>query len=110
MDKKIKFTVFAIVLIGLLSACSSSNGDKTEGNETKETFTGTIEKITDQNVAIVTIEEGKILKSGREVSVNLSVANDTTFQIGDKIRVGYDGKVRESYPLGINTTFVELIN
>ncbi|MFD1362758.1 hypothetical protein [Lentibacillus salinarum] len=45
MDKKIKFTVFAIVLIGLLSACSSSNGNKTGGNEPKVTFTGTIEKI-----------------------------------------------------------------
>ena len=43
------------------------------------------------------------------MTVDLSVADDTTFKIGDEIKVGYKGAVRESGPLGINTTFVELI-
>lgn len=101
--------LFIIILFGLLSACSSFNGDKTDGIETKDTFTGTIEKVEDQN-ALVTITDGDILRSYNKVQVDLSVAEDTTFQVGDKIRVGYDGEVRESGPLGINTTFVELID
>lgn len=97
-----------MILIGLLPACSSSNSEQSDDSETEHTFTGTIEIIEGQH-ATVDIEEGKILKSGRKVRVDLSVANDTTFQAGDEIRVGYDGEVRESGPLGINTTFVELI-
>jgi len=41
--------------------------------------------------------------------VDLSVANDATLQRADQIKVGYDGDVRESDPLRINTTFVQLI-
>lgn len=101
--------IFIIILFGLLSACSSSNDDKTDGIETKDTFTGTIEKVEGQN-ALVTITDGEILRSYNKVQVDLSVAEDKTFQVGDKIRVGYDGEVRESGPLGINTSFVELID
>lgn len=100
--------LFAIILIGLFSAYSPSDKDKTDDNETNEIFTGNIETIEDQN-AIVDIEAGEILKSGRKVSVNLSVTDNTMFQVGDEFRVGYDGEVRESEPLQINTTFVELI-
>src|SRR5690625_3060107 len=71
-------------------------------------FIGTIESIENDN-AIVKIEEGKILKSGDKASVDLSVAKDTTFQIGDKIKVRY-GKVRERYPLYIETKSVKLID
>lgn len=92
-----------IVLFSILIACQSSN-------DTTYTFTGTIESI-DQQLAIVHIEDGDIAKSGHKVAVDLSVsAQDITFQIGDYIKVGYDGEVRESEPLGINTIFVELIS
>lgn len=94
--------LFVFILIGLLSACSSAGNDKADDSETKDNFTGVIETIEDKN-AIVDIEDGEILKSGLKVSMNLSVAGDTTFQ------VGYDGEVREREPLGINTSFVELI-
>jgi len=97
-----------IVLIGLIVACSFTNDDHSEDNKIKDTFTGTIELIEGQN-AIVNITSGEILKSGKKVSVDLSVAQDTTFRVGDEIKVGYEGEVRESGPLGINTTFVQLI-
>ncbi|GAA0603335.1 hypothetical protein GCM10009001_20370 [Virgibacillus siamensis] len=41
--------------------------------------------------------------------VDLSVNNDKTFQVGDKIKVGFDGKILESNPAQINTLSVELI-
>lgn len=141
-------TLFTILLVGLLFACSTSNEDglddhednatsikpigdgneneatsiqpigDVDGNENEDTsigtvaeatFIGTIEEINGDN-ALVSIEEGEILNSGNKVDVNLSVASDTTFEIGDKVRVGYDGHIREIFPLGINTTFVELID
>ena len=71
-------------------------------------FIGIIESI-ENNHAMVKIEEGDILKSGDKASVDLSVAQNTTFQVGDKIKVRY-GNVGERYPLYIETKSVKLIN
>ena len=75
-------------------------------DETEASFIGTIDEIND-GLALVTIEEGDILASGNLVSVPLPSEEDETFDVGDTIRVGYEGGVRESHPLQINTTFVE---
>lgn len=71
-------------------------------------FMGTIESIENDN-AMVKIEEGEILKSGDKASVDLSVAKNTTFQVGDKIKVRY-GYVGERYPLYIETKSIKLID
>lgn len=92
-----KMPVLLTVVFSLLVACSFS-----------QTFTGTIEKIENQN-AIVAIEDGEILKSGNKASVDLSVANETIFQVGEKVKVGYDN-VGERNPLYIETKTVELID
>lgn len=60
------------------SACSSPDGDQTDGIEARDTFTGIIETIEGQN-ATVDIEDGEIFKSGWKVRVNLSVVDDITF-------------------------------
>lgn len=128
--------LFAISLLVFLFACSDLQDQElndayasqptSDGNETtssqpidddngkaglveEATFIGTIEEI-NGDTALVAIEEGAILNSGSIVDIDLSVASDTTFEIGDKVRVGYDGIIRETYPLGINTIFVELLN
>lgn len=100
--------LFAIGLLGLMMACDSTNNNSSDENKLKDTFTGTIELIEGQN-ATVDISSGEILKSGRKVRVDLSIAQETTFRVGDEIEVGYEGDVRESGPLGINTTYVRLI-
>ncbi|NGP45416.1 hypothetical protein G4V62_10780 [Bacillaceae bacterium SIJ1] len=109
MSIKKLIALILIVSIGLLGACTTSSGDHADDQESEATFIGTIEELNDE-MALVSIKKGDILKSGSLVDVNLSVANGTTFQIGDKIKVGYDGYVREKHPLGIHTTFVELVN
>ncbi|MFJ8258570.1 DUF3221 domain-containing protein [Peribacillus asahii] len=99
-------------LVSLLVACTSVNNEpdkETKDNKVKASFSGKIAEINGQN-AIVEINEGEILKSGNRVFVNLSVNKNTTFQVGDKISVEYDGEIRESNPLRINVTNVELIN
>lgn len=86
----------------LLFACSHEEGPQVQ----EHTFIGTIQDIHGDS-ALVTIEEGEILKSGKEVMVDLSVEEERNLQIGDQIKVGYDGTVRESHPLGIHTLYVE---
>lgn len=49
--------------------------------------------------AIVNIRDVEFLKSRRKAIINLSVSDDTTFRVRDK--------VKDSGPLGIDTTFVE---
>lgn len=98
--KPFKNYLFITIILILLIGCNSKDD--------VVSFTGTIKEINNQQ-AIVFIEEGEILHSGNQVSVDLSVSKQT-FQVGDHIRVTYDGEVRESFPLGINTVSVEVIN
>ena len=89
--------VLFILLFFLIVACS---------NNEEEYFTGYIEDINGTS-AVVKIEEGKIRKSGG--LWNLSVNEDSTFQVGDKVKVKYDF-VGETSPLSIGTKSVEIID
>lgn len=104
MEKSLLIT---ILLCCLLFTCNSSD-IKNEKYEKKATFIGTIEEITG-NIGLVDVEEGQILSSGCSVSVNLSVNPTATFEIGDKVTVGYDGTTMESSPLQINTISIEIL-
>lgn len=90
------------LLLMFVSACTTKK--ETESSEYK--FIGTISKIED-NIAIVSIEEGEILNSGNTVKVDLSVNKEDVFFIGDKVEVEYDGMIRESNPLSINTISIK---
>nr|WP_106784462.1 lipoprotein [Lysinibacillus timonensis] len=103
--KRIFHLLLLILLVVVLAACSSS---ETNQGAASSTFTGTIEEIVEHS-ALVSIDEGDILRSGSSVYVNLSVNNTEAFQVGDHIKVTYDGQVRESSPLGITTLSVELV-
>ncbi|MDQ0060468.1 hypothetical protein [Paenibacillus harenae] len=98
--KNILSILLTILLSSLLFACSS------EG--VKATFIGTIEEMNGDS-APVYVDEGDILSSGKSVYVDLSVNSEATFEVGDKIKVGYDGTVRETSPLGIDTLSVLLV-
>lgn len=87
----------------VMFACSNSD------NEAKADFKGIITEMNGQ-AAIVYVDEGEMIRSsGAEVTVNLAVNEDTTFTVGDRVKVGYDGGIRETYPLSINTVYVELL-
>lgn len=102
MKNKIITGLLIILSLTFLTACNPFK-------EEEVYFTGTIVEITDQ-MAIVEIDEGVILSSGDIAAVDLSVEEETTFEEGDRVEVAYDGIVRESYPLGINTISVKLID
>lgn len=107
-----------VFLVGIcISACGSSatkseieNNDMNFSTPDKPIFfTGSIEEIIDGDRAIVL---GSIVKENPEglVFVNLSVNKNEKFQVGNKIKVGFDGTIMESNPAKINTLSVELID
>ncbi|WP_226530648.1 hypothetical protein [Metabacillus niabensis] len=88
----ILFTV--ILIIGLLSACTSFEGDLTGVIETENSnIIGTIKEINGQRAIVY----AKIFESNPkgDVFVDLSVNNTETFMVGDKIKVEFDGTVLE---------------
>src|SRR5690625_5068990 len=120
--------LITVALSSLLLACTSeeliSNQNKVrstsletiEGtnlvqSEVKVTFIGTIEKANDDYARVLVIEEpeGINLLLGNTITVDLSVNPDETFHVGDKIKVGYDGTIRETSPPQINTLTVEKV-
>lgn len=101
--KTIKLLLLSLLAMILLAGCNLS-----KENQSDATFTGTIEEVTADN-AIVAVEEGEILTSGDTVMVSLENVEDETFEVGDNVRVGYDGPIMESDPLQINTIFIEKI-
>ncbi|ASV67037.1 hypothetical protein MKX67_03515 [Cytobacillus sp. FSL W7-1323] len=93
----------SIVVASLLFACGSENLEK----DVKATFVGTIQEFTGDSAIIDAAEvDGKTLG---QISINLAVNPNETFQIGDRVRVGYDGMIMESAPAQINTLTVEKV-
>ena len=112
-----------ILLTSLLFACTSEEvkDDKSEvrttsigtieeikddKSEVRATFIGTIEEIKDYYAKVLVIESEGF--SGL-ISVDLSVSPDETFQVGDKVKVGYNGNVMESQPVQIVTLTLEKV-
>lgn len=106
LNRKI-WILFSSFLIILLIACNNTD-NKPITSDVTSTFTETITEIYDQT-ALVHIVEGEITKSGSRVHMDLSKNSETTFHVGDKVKVGYDGEVRESDPLQINVVFIEKV-
>jgi len=75
----------------------------------KDSFIGVIEQIENDN-AFITIKEGEIMRSGNEVVIDLSVAKEEAFLVGDWVDVEYDvHTVQESHPLGIDPIAVQRV-
>lgn len=111
MKKIIKYVCLVIIVGTLLSGCKADNNQSDKQQEDlTEKFEGSIEEM-NEKIVIVKIDEGwNISNSGDRVSVDTSVNDKETFQIGDRVRVTYDGRIMESYPLGIFTISIEKIN
>lgn len=109
---KLFIGLVATIVLLAISGCSNliGMGEEKETNGPEKVgsvFIGTIKKIYDQK-AFVNAKNGGILEGN--VIVDLSVNNDETFQIGDKIKVEFDGTILESSPAQINTLSVKLVD
>ncbi|MBK3493751.1 hypothetical protein JFL43_02525 [Viridibacillus sp. YIM B01967] len=99
--KKKFILIFTFLLCGgLLFILSES--------EVKATFTGVIEEINEQGAVVYVTEDEDNAVSGI-IAVYLAKNPDETFQVGDKVKVGYDGTIRDTAPIGITTLTVELV-
>jgi hypothetical protein len=106
------FIALAIIVLLTSIGCSNSTDRGTEEtNEIKtesSSFIGTIKEINGNTALVSAI----VLEGNPEgdVFVDLSVNSDEKFQIGDKVKVGFDGTIKESNPAQINTLSVELVD
>ncbi|HZH58409.1 MAG TPA: DUF3221 domain-containing protein [Metabacillus sp.] len=105
------FKALAIIVLLTIVGCSNSTDRSEEKNEIKtesSSFIGPIKEI-NGNSALVS---AKVFEGNPEgdLFVDLSVNNDETFQVGDKVKVGFDGTIKESNPAQINTLSVELVD
>lgn len=98
--------VSAVIVLLTVAGCSNSFDKNNETESAHYTFTGVIKEIHDHG-ALVHAKNGSIKKGN--VFVDLSVNNDETFQVGDKIKVEYNGIILKSNPAQITTLFVELV-
>ncbi|WP_062109868.1 DUF3221 domain-containing protein [Bacillus niameyensis] len=106
------FKVLTIIALFTIAGCSNSiDQNEDENNDIKTenfSFIGTIKEISG-NRAIVSATIFENNPEG-DVFVDLSVNNKQSFKVGDKVKVGFDGTVRESNPAQINTLSVELVD
>ncbi|XXM73129.1 DUF3221 domain-containing protein [Lysinibacillus sphaericus] len=86
----------------LLAACQT-NELRDKNDAVRVSFEGRIEEIL-ENRAIDQVEKGNF--TGR-VLIDLSVNDTERFQVGDKVKVEYDGQIRESDPAQVNTLSVK---
>lgn len=114
--KRIIGVLVILLVVGLTYGCGHSskrngigdrNTDFINENETFN-FTGRILEIIDTDSAIV---KGVLIENNPEgkVLVDLSVNEDEGFEVGDHVKVEFDGPIMESNPMKIHTLSVELI-
>lgn len=90
----------------LLSGCSK----KTDVNTLvdKPNFAGIINEVSEGSIIVIVNEDEDEIKSSDLISVSLDVElkdRMTDFEIGDEVRVYYDGNIAESYPAQINKVY-----
>ncbi|WP_153723645.1 hypothetical protein [Sporosarcina cascadiensis] len=103
--RKIFILLFCMVISGLLFACGSENMEK----DVKATFVGIIEEIHSSGTAYVSVIEVNDNKISGTVDINILANAEETFQVGDKVRVGYDGTTMEVAPVRISTITLEKV-
>lgn len=101
---KIKSKFFIIIFLSSLLVACNSGGER----QIKASFIGQIETITN-NSATVMVSEYEGTKIGGLVEIDLPMNADETFQVGDKVKVGYDGTIMEKFPISVKTLKVEKI-
>ncbi|MBG9453245.1 hypothetical protein ABE61_03930 [Lysinibacillus sphaericus] len=100
MKKTISLFITLLLFCSLLVMCKS---------EVKATFVGVIEEMVNDRKAVVYVTESENNAVYGIVYVNLAKNPDETFKVGDKVKVGYNGKVQGTAPMAVTTLTVELV-
>ena len=109
MKKTILVLFFVIVLLAGCSKKMNMNNVKNEPN-----FSGIVEEVSEQSILVKVNEAEDEFQSSDLMSVSLDVElkdSITNFNIGDEVKIYYDGNIAESYPAQINKVYaITLIN
>lgn len=103
------FSIFVLFLVSFvvlgLIGCNSKSLDDTIQN--KPSVTGVVEEVYENSIMIqCEILEG--YQKGEKCSVSLDIENKdniSKINVGDTVRVYYNGEIAESDPLQINTVY-----
>jgi len=100
---KIKFGLIVILLL-----CCSLIFIYNSNSKVKATFIGVIEEINGRG-AVVYVNKTEESPVSGIIYINLTKNPDETFKVGDKVKVGYDGTIRDAAPIEVTTLTVELV-
>ncbi|MFC9540111.1 hypothetical protein ACFTQ7_09545 [Lysinibacillus sp. NPDC056959] len=100
MKKTFSLFIMLLIFCSLLVMCKS---------EVKATFVGVIDEMVNDRKAVVYVTESENNAVYGIVYVNLAKNPDETFKVGDKVKVGYNGKVQGTAPMAVTTLTVELV-
>ena len=78
----------------------------------KPNFKGTVLEVLDGAILVSVNEDEDEIKSSDKMSVSLNTKvkdSMTSFKVGDKVTVFYDGSILESYPAQIPTVYAILL-
>ena len=75
-------------------------------------FRGVVLEVSDNAILVAVNEKENEIKSSDKISVSIDTKlkdSMTSFKVGDKVRVFYDGMILETYPGRINNVYAILL-
>lgn len=109
MNKYKTYLLLVIVFMTLISGCRKTLNMENVVNEAN--FEATIKEVYENSILVkVSIDEYLISADLIKVSLDVKVKESiTNFEVGDKVRIYYDGSIAESYPAQVNNTYAIII-
>lgn len=90
----------------------NKSGDEEIVKEPEYYFNATVIGVNKNNIIVQALENEEITKSSDMFSFSLTLENNADnkeFLIGQKVRIQYDGNIRESYPAQIDVINIEIV-
>ena len=106
--KKLLFCL--VITLILITGCSKQMNMNNILNEPN--FAGIVIKVNEQSILVEVNEDEDEISSSDLMSVSLDVELDDSnidFNIGDEVRIYYDGTIAESYPAQINKVYAIML-
>lgn len=105
--KMLWFIVIVIFIVSIVIACTIK---KTTMNDiyNKPNFKGIVLDVWDGGILVSVDDEEDEIKSSDKISVSFDTKlkdEMSNFQVGDKVKIFYDGTILESYPAQIHTVY-----
>lgn len=109
MKRKITCLLSVLLLLLSLTGCRKTLDQVID---TESCFTGTVLEVRKNSLLVEAAEGEDIRHSSDLFDVSLNVEYEdgkSSYHVGDKVTVYYDGSVAESYPAQINTVYAAFL-